>query len=234
VYSYSLVPGPTAERATQTTVTEALTITTKTRADIWGRTVEVRPPLDPWTRYTYDERDRLTMVEQMNGESPLSGFTTSLSYDYAGRKTQMDDPDMGLWSYTYDALGNLTGQTDARGCTITFDYDDLNRLIEKRYSGGGVCEDSTVTYFYDSYSGDPIFSGYAPPQDNPMGRRTGMKDASGHTLWAYDARGRVVQEQKTITGAGTFITSWSYNAANQVLTMQYPGGNNGEVGSAAA
>ena len=32
-------------------------------------------------------------------------------------RLSMSDPDMGDWSYTYDALGNLITQTDARSCT---------------------------------------------------------------------------------------------------------------------
>jgi YD repeat-containing protein len=34
---------------------------------------------------------------------------------------------MGLWSYAYDAFGNLTRQTDARGQRICLYYDGLNR-----------------------------------------------------------------------------------------------------------
>jgi YD repeat-containing protein len=43
----------------------------------------------------------------------------------------MSDPDMGNWSYVYDALGNLTSQTDARTCVTTLGYDALNRLTDK-------------------------------------------------------------------------------------------------------
>ena len=58
------------------------------------------PPTGPGVSYTYDAADRL--VSTVRG-----GVTTTLAYDLAGRKTSMDDPDMGEWSYTYDALGNL-------------------------------------------------------------------------------------------------------------------------------
>ncbi len=43
------------------------------------------------------------------------GVSTSIAYDMGGRKSSMSDPDMGNWNYAYDALGNLTRQTDARG-----------------------------------------------------------------------------------------------------------------------
>jgi YD repeat-containing protein len=36
-----------------------------------------------------------------------------MSYDNRGNKISMNDPDMGIWSYTYNALGELIRQTDA-------------------------------------------------------------------------------------------------------------------------
>ncbi|GEM_PF-6866041 len=44
--------------------------------------------------------------------------------------------DMGTWSYTYASNGNLISQTDAKGQTINFSYDSLNRLTGKTYSTG--------------------------------------------------------------------------------------------------
>jgi len=70
--------------------------------------------------YTYDPADHLTSALYGNA-------LTSLSYDIAGRKLTLDDPNMGLWSYAYDALGNLTRQADARGQRICLYYDGLNR-----------------------------------------------------------------------------------------------------------
>jgi RHS repeat-associated protein len=65
---------------------------------------------------------------------------------------------------------------------------------------------------------------------NGIGRRTGMSDASGSAAWLYDARGRMIQESKVITGAGTFVTQWGYNSADLVIWMKYPGNNSGGVG----
>jgi RHS repeat-associated protein len=59
-----------------------------------------------------------------------------------------------------------------------------------------------------------------------------MSDGSGSTSWTYDARGRMTQESKAITGSGTFKTQWGYNSADLVSTMTYPAdasGNAGEV-----
>ncbi len=127
----------------------------------------------------------------------------------------MTDPDMGVWGYTYDALGNLKTQTDARGCISTLAYDSLNRLTGKTYSGD--CSGTAVTYTYDSGT-------------NGKGRRTGMTDGSGSTTWTYDNRGRMTQESKAITDSGTFKTQWGYNSADLISWMKYPLNNTGGVG----
>ncbi len=79
------------------------------------------------------------------------------------RKTGMDDPDMGNWEYEYDALGNLTTQADARGCSTSLSYDDLSRLVGKSYSG--TCGQSTaaVSYGYDGITHQQGFEGSSVP-----------------------------------------------------------------------
>jgi RHS repeat-associated protein len=199
-----------------TTVTDPALRETTSLADAWGRTVSVTPPDGPAVNYTYDVLGRLLTATR-------GGATTKIKYDMAGRKIGMDDPDMGTagtldddnwgWTYTYDALGNLTGQTDARGCTLTLTYDLLNRLTAKNSSGAGCGTQVSSAYTYD-----------AGP--NGKGRRTGMSDAStgsGSTTWAYDARGRVTIENKRI-GSQIYTTQWTYNSADLPVTMTYPDG----------
>jgi RHS repeat-associated protein len=63
-----------------------------------------------------------------------------------------------------------------------------------------------------------------------IGQRVGMTDGSGSTAWKYDLRGRMVEERKTISGAGTYTTAWEYNSADLVTKLTYPGGNDGSLG----
>jgi RHS repeat-associated protein len=160
--------------------------------------------------------------------SPLSGFTTSLTYDFGGRKTAMSDPDMGSWAYVYDALGQLLSQTDARGCTISFAYDALGRPLTKSVENDAACgvdANSAVTFYYDDYTDSPFFNGYNGSTDNAIGLRTGMDDESGYTWWSYDERGRVITETKVIDGyAAPFVTTFTYNNGDQPVSMTYPSG----------
>ena len=70
-------------------------------------------------------------------------ISTTLSYDFAGRKIGMNDPDMGVWTYEYDVLGNLLKQTDAKGQVTTLSYDaTVGRLLSRHNAAG------TVNYVY--------------------------------------------------------------------------------------
>jgi YD repeat-containing protein len=40
----------------------------------------------------------------------VGGVTTTMEYDIRGNKTKMNDPDMGTWTYSYNALGKLVSQ----------------------------------------------------------------------------------------------------------------------------
>jgi YD repeat-containing protein len=224
-----LVQSPTTAEVTdysyptelQTRVCDGLNHCTTTTQDLWGRVTEVRPALDPWLKYSYDEADRLLGVAQRTGTGTGTLFAaTSLAYDQAGRKTNMADPDLGSWSYSYDAQGNLTSQTDARLCQTTLTYDLLNRVTQKSYTAltGGSCGAATsaVTYGYDAYTAGSNLG---------RGKRTAMSDGSGSTTWSYgDSRGRLTRESKTISGGGSFVTQWAYDSADGVTSMTYPDG----------
>ena len=49
-----------------------------------------------------------------------------------------------------------------------------------------------------------------------------MWDVSGHTRWTYDARGRVIKEERWIDGQ-LYTTQWAYDAMDRVISMTYPG-----------
>ncbi len=300
----------------------------------------------------------------------------------------MTDTDMGTWTYTYDNIGNLKSQTDARGCVTAFNNDRLSRLLSKTYGGACSSADSLIYTYdtgllrYDAFDGSALPAGWSQAgsvtvsggqvhltgagnwntsaqrtgtvgdgqsarfafrlnavdalaalflhsgtwgqadyrrwglyisggaiyrqtyegttsystvqlltlqanvwyegvlkvdgvntfvaelweRDNPsvravrvesrpawsgrswtfmnqvhtgledldyyaelqaqawsLGRRTGMGDSSGSAAWAYDARGRVTQETKTISGQ-SFSTSYTYDSLDRVVTTTYPDG----------
>jgi RHS repeat-associated protein len=186
-----------------TKVTDARGNATTTVMDILGRTLSVVPPTGPNIVFTYDDLGNLKTAER-------GGATVTMGYDLGGRKTGMEDPDMGVWTYDYDALSNLKVQTDARGCALSMDYDVLNRLTDKTSSGAGCGTQVNTTYTYDEGT-------YG------IGFRTSMADgtSTNPTSWEYDARGRLVKETKWIDSQ-SFTTEWDYNSADLPIWMKYP------------
>ena len=102
------------------------------------------------TYYTYNAAGDLLTIR--DAATPVN--VTTINYNSFGQKADMTDPDRGKWFFTYDPNGNMRTQKDAKGQVITFDYDELNRILTKDavYTGltcpnggsliGSACEQS--------------------------------------------------------------------------------------------
>jgi RHS repeat-associated protein len=89
--------------------------------------------------YDYDAVGNLTLV------TGADGAQTVMTYDLAGRKTSLSDPDKGNWQYAYNALGELTRQRDGKSQALDFVYDLLGR-VTTRYERSGVSSLFDTTY----------------------------------------------------------------------------------------
>ena len=56
----------------------------------------------------------------------------TMSFDALGRKIAQVDPDLGAWSYVYNAAGELLAQRGARGSCTDFRYDGNGRTYRRR------------------------------------------------------------------------------------------------------
>lgn len=136
---------------------------------------------------------------------------TEIQYDSLGRKIWMNDPDMGQWQYAYDAGGNLVSQINAKSQTVTFAYDDLNRVLTKSYS----TSDPQVTYSYDNLS-----------IPNGRGRPSSVSNGNVVTTYnAYDKMGRPLSASKRIDGdSNQYTTQYEYDLAGKLTRIFYPDG----------
>jgi YD repeat-containing protein len=55
-------------------------------------------------------------------------YTTTYGYDSAGNPAKVTDPLGGKTSTAYDALGRVVERKDADGRTVSYGFDDLDRL----------------------------------------------------------------------------------------------------------
>ena len=134
-----------------------------------------------------------------------SGVTTTMSYDVRGRKTGMVDPDMGTWSYHYNAFGELVSQTDAKNQTTTMSYDALGRLISRTEPEG------TTTWTYDTAA-------------HGVGKLASVAAPGGYSeSYTYDTLGRPATVTRTIDGTAYPITQ-QYDGVGRAEKIVYPTG----------
>jgi RHS repeat-associated protein len=203
----------------QVTVTDQAGKTRRSETDALGRLIRVTEDPDGSnfdTNYSYDTLDNLRLVTQ-------GSQTRTFAYDSLSRLVSATNPESGTVTYAYDPNGNLVQKTDARGVRTTMDYDALNRVKSKVYSGtpSGGTEVANATppvhYFYDDYSG--MLSGAPSWTGTPSkGRLTGVTYGSGSegTYYKYDAAGRIVTNHQR-QGTSNYVTTYSYNLAGAVI-----------------
>jgi RHS repeat-associated protein len=183
-------------------VTDALTRTTTTTYNSRGWVAIVEDPRTNLFTYTYDNDGDLA-IESDAGDGPADpggGSLLSLAYDVLDRLTTMIDALGDTTTYSYDAVGNLTGITDPNGHSQSAVYDARNRMTT--YTDG--LAHSTAYHFDDA------------------GNLVSITDPLSHTTsYGYDALNRVT----TITDARTAVTTIAYDAARRTVGLTDPNGN---------
>ncbi|MEQ1890772.1 MAG: hypothetical protein ABL951_16595 [Alphaproteobacteria bacterium] len=154
--------------------------------------------------YTQDAADNLGAL------SDPRSITTSYVHNGWGEVIRETSPDRGVTDIVFDARGLITQQTDARGVVSTFTYDAAGRVLTRSFPSAPA---ENVAYVYDATAGG----------NKGVGRLTSLTDASGAHAYAYDARGNVILETRTIAGLG-YVTGFAYDLADNLVTLTYPSG----------
>ncbi|EMY68100.1 SpvB/TcaC N-terminal domain-containing protein, partial [Leptospira vanthielii] len=187
-----------------TTTNQSEVIRSETQnLDSWGRLI-TKTSQGESLQYQYDNADRMVRIVD-----PGSG-NTEIVYDIGGRKTRYSDSNSGTITYTYNVAGDLLTQTDARGIVIRKEVDGLGR-ITKVYPGN----ETPVLYEYDS--------GNSIANTNVIGKLTKVTDESGVTELAYDRKGNVIGEKRTIDDLQVLFQR-TYDPFGRVKTITYPEG----------
>ena len=165
---------------------------------------------------TYDVLGNLRQVLH-----PLGIGQTTFTYDLAGRKIGLNDPDLGAWSYAYDRRGQLTRQTDARGKTICLAYDILGRIVGKDFRTDASCP--TPATYEVSFTYDQGHS----PTNRALGQLTAARITDGSYLktLTYNARGLLASATVSIGGAPQAYTQrYAYDTYDRLQATIYPDG----------
>ncbi|MEV6583754.1 RHS repeat-associated core domain-containing protein [Streptomyces sp. NPDC051582] len=223
-------------------VTDPLGRVTKKKYDGVGNLVETSDALGKVTYYTFDAANNLTAVKDPNGntlsytydwdgnrtsESTPLGFKTTYGYDVSGRQTSRTDPrgnavgadpSQYTWRSTYDAVGNLIGETDPLGNKTAKVYDALNNLVEQTDPQG-----NKASYGYDA------LNRLVQTTAADGGVTKATFDASGNLATRIDANGHINTYEYDKNGHRTKAT----DALNRTSQYEYdPDGNRTKVTNA--
>lgn len=163
------------------------------------------------TDYTYNALDDLLSVNQKGVSGVDTARTRQFSYDSLSRLASASNPESGATTYGYLASGSLCAgdatlpcsKTDGRGITTSYQYDALDRLVDKTYSDGTPSD----CYVYDSATNGV---GRLASEWTQAGTTcpTSWSSASSIALTArnvltYDPLGRVQTEQQCVLASCT-------------------------------
>lgn len=156
--------------------------------------------------YTYDTNSRLTQVAQ-------GMEIVGLSYDLAGRRTDLNYSNGTSTTYTYDIASRLTNITHQSGATpfesITYAYDVAgNRISLDRTNGASILLPDGVQAAYDAANEQIQFNSTTPNLTyDANGNLVSQTDATGPITYTWDARNRLIG----ISGLST-TASFVYDA----------------------
>lgn len=200
-----------------------------------GNLATITDPLGRVTKQEYDSLNRLERVIEDFGVSPSNlnaatifsydalsqlrtvedaeGLITEYIYNGLQRQTEVQSPDAGTQRFTHDGAGNVRSKTDARGVVINYTYDADNRLYHVDYPSE---VDASLEY-------DNVNAICGPEESFAQGRLSRLEDASGTTLFCYDARGNITRKRQVNSG-GTMELRYEYGSNDLLSRIHYSSG----------
>lgn len=181
------------------------------------------------TDYTYDWLSNLKSVNQKGRSGTDTARVRTFTYDSLSGLVCASNPEngtgatcppsatgtipQGVLHYVYDADGNVSSRTDARGVVTNYTYDALNRVTFKAYVPPAspvvpIAPTSNVQYIYDVAIGGWGWVAQTTPslpsvsQTNLIGRLSqvlvGSPGANAWTVYGYDEMGRTVLKSECL------------------------------------
>lgn len=189
---------------------------TRTVSDGLGRTISV-VQLDGArevpTTFEYDPLGNLRHTVDAEGRERRYVF------DGRSRRTQVEDPNAGVWQFSFNDGNDLESRMDAEANTIRFLYDAIGRPTEEWHQrASDVDEHRSVAFHYD-----------APHVDHPelgflVGQTSWVEDDAGIIFFGYDARGRGTDRVRRFADGREYLTATDFDTADRVIRRGFPDG----------
>jgi RHS repeat-associated protein len=149
------------------------------------------------TTYEYGPNGNLRHVHLPGGS------TVTFSYDHAGRRTGLTDPNAGNRITHYDAFGDIVREELPGQADLIYDRDDLGRVES-------LTQGTSVTTFQWDTAANGI--GKVDVQSSPSGVST-----------TYKYRPNGLPESTTwVAEAQSFVFDWGFDSAGRLQQITYP------------
>ncbi len=182
----------------QVTRTDPLNHSTTRATDAWGELLRLTDAANGQVNYQYDAFGQLKQATDA-----ASNVVSAVTYNVRGQRTGLVDMDLGSWTFTPNALGEIVLQTDAKGQTTTFGYDALGRPTSR------VEPDATSTWTW----------GNSAAAHN-VGRLQAVVGMGYSESYTYDALGR--PSSRTINSDASYQFDVTYNSLGTPESLTYP------------
>jgi RHS repeat-associated protein len=146
------------------------------------------------------------------------GSNTFYYRDGFGNVVRTTSADTGTTTSIFDAAGNMLTMTRNDSTTLTYSYDELDRLTEVN-SGTAFRK-----YTYDNCKNGIGHLCKAIENPCPSGSSLCALFGNVTTTWDYSQNGLPISQSMSGTG-GVYTTKWSYDSTDRLETLTYPGGN---------
>ncbi|KRD57943.1 hypothetical protein ASE40_16485 [Flavobacterium sp. Root935] len=178
-------------------------ITTVT-ADALGNKIQTTDP-GGTINFTYFANGQLK-------ESDYEGNKVQIVIDGWGNKIKLTDPSAGIYTYSYDAFGQLLTESTPNG-TTSFVYDPAGKPTEKTISGTLTKSKTTYAYnslnqitsttFLDNIEGKSTTNVY---EYDSLKRLYKTTETTPYAVFvkemAFDTQGRILKETSTASASG--------------------------------
>jgi RHS repeat-associated protein len=184
------------------------------------------------TTYTYDTVGDVATVKDPDGNTTTYGYTkyigpgTEQAYEPTGQPLTVTDAmtPAGIYTYVYDAVGEVTSMTDPLSHTSSANYDVFGRLLDSQVPKDQASGSYVITP-------SPVYDGNDNVLQKSIPYLTGYPVANSTTTTVYDKNDAPL----TVTlPANTTTTSpapaartvtYGYDYANHKTTVTEPLGN---------
>ena len=203
------------QRVSSASIVNGRSVTTALTLDALERVIKIIDRNGGQTTLGYDENDKLVWrrdaADKQNGGT--GNRLATFLYDDFGNPVQVVNPDIGTWTSSFDAAGNITASQDGAGEQLAYKYDLLNRQTTVQsvaISPGTYTVTPEISFKYDETGQMPLLPGSTFA--NTQGRLSSISagNANGSPVnhnFSYDFRGFRTAEVEDLVGSGNAIST---------------------------